>query len=115
MNYMEQFQMQQIGLAYDEFRPEFAARLFPGGLEEAAGLAKCLAPLLFPNTDWVAEHYQTCFQFYSTYALDRLMGYNDSYAEQDCKNKFIGLSPLTLHCAVEHCQAQLRRAFPTLS
>lgn len=114
MTYLEQFEAQQLRLAYDQFRPEFAGRLFPRGFEEAAALAKKLAALFFPNSDLVQEHYQTCFDFFTTYALARLMGYNEAYAARECENKYGALSPLTLHLALELCQTQLRAAFPHL-
>jgi hypothetical protein len=115
MNYMEQFQRQQVALAYDQFRSDFAAKLFPGGLEEATPLALDLAALLFPGSDCLCEHYQTCFAFYSTYALTRLMGYDHARAEIDCKNKYAGISPLTLQQATQRCQAQLQQTFPSLT
>lgn len=114
MTYLEQFQKQQLQEAYDQFRPEFAAKLFPGGFEEAQKLATELAKLFFPNSDWVCENYQTCFDFFTTYALARLMGYSEEYAGIECKNKYGALSPLTLHLALELCRAQLHTAFPTL-
>lgn len=114
MTYLEQFKAQQLQQAYAQFRPEFAAKLFPGGLAEAGALAEGLAALFFPNSDWVCAHYQTCFDFFTTYALARLMGYSEAYAKTECGNKYGALPPLTLERALELCRAQLRTAFPTL-
>jgi hypothetical protein len=114
MTYMEQFTQGQLKQAYEELRPDFREKLFVGGEEQAKELAQSMAGLIYPGTDCFAEHYRTCYEFYLTYALARLMGCDKERAVVGCKNKYGTLPPVIFAAAVELCQACLNQSFPTL-
>ncbi len=114
MTYMEQFTQGQLKTAYEEIRPDFRDRLFPGGLEQAGALVRQMAALIYPGTDCFAEHYRTCFEFYMTFALARLMGCTEERAEAECKSKYGALPPMIFQAVVELCREGLYLVFPTL-